>query len=165
MRSSFSIDTLLSLYHAFIHTHIKYCITTWGNTYYTHISRLVSIQKRALKIITFTPPRSSSKPLFLNLSVLPVVCTYKASLMILLHNVINRQVSVEAFPIYQFFNKNTTRFALSNNFLLPKVATNYGKQTACFSAISIWNTLNPDLKTLSLNRFRSSLKTYLLLLL
>lgn len=43
-------------------------------------------------------------------------------------------------------NPNLRRFALQHSFLLPKVRTNFGKQTVGFAAIKLWNDLPGNAK-------------------
>lgn len=43
---------LLSLYFAFIHSHLTFGIVAWGNTYNSHISYVQHIQNQAIRIIT-----------------------------------------------------------------------------------------------------------------
>lgn len=43
--------------------------------------------------------------------------------------------------------KSATRFSRNNNFLLPTVHTNYGKETTCFAAVTFWNNLPMAIKS------------------
>lgn len=47
-RPFFSRPVLLSLYFAFVHSHINYCITSWGDTYATDLKPLQIIQNQAI---------------------------------------------------------------------------------------------------------------------
>lgn len=161
-RPFFSLDTLLSIYYAFIHSHINYCITSWGSTYRIHLSILISMQKQALRIITFSSFTQPSAPLFHSLHVLPLEHLHKFQVLVFLFKVINKYICVNFVPENIITNNNVTRFALSNNLLLPKVRTNYGKQTTSFFTISTWNNLPPSLKTpMSLYKFKKMLKHHL----
>lgn len=68
-----------------------------------------------------------------------------------------------AFAPHHLTNTNITRFSEQHNLLLPKVNTNYGKHTALFSAIALWNSLPVSIKSLQSQRsFTRCLKSYLL---
>lgn len=54
VRPYFNERVLISLYYAFLHSHISYCISSWGNTYQTHLAPLQHTQNQALRIITYS---------------------------------------------------------------------------------------------------------------
>lgn len=71
-RPHFSTKTLLDLYYEFIHSHLNYCIISWGRSYKNHLSPLEKLQKQAMRIITFSPKMSPSLPIFTELNILPL---------------------------------------------------------------------------------------------
>lgn len=162
-RAYFPLHVLRSLYNSFVHSHITYCLGSWGGTYNVHLSPIVSLQNRAIRIITFAHPRDSAQHIYSNLKILPLISEYKIKMCILLlrarsndltHNWTNRSL---------LFNPNNTRFSDQNNLILPKIHTNYGKQTTLFSAISTWNELPTALKSSrSVHLLRNKLKCFLL---
>lgn len=162
-RPFFPIKALLSLYFAFIHSHINYGISAWGNTYHTHLSSIQHIQNQAIRIITSSPRHSSASPLLRENSVLSVTALFDYNLGIFFFKLLNNQLCFELLDAGTLVNHNTTRFALNNNLLLPKVNTNYGQQTFHFAAISLWNRLPLNIKSShSITTFKKSLKILLL---
>ena len=69
LRYFLSIKTLLSLYYALVEPFLNYCIIAWGNTYQTTLQPLFILQKRALRIISFSSYNEHSRPLFKDLNV------------------------------------------------------------------------------------------------
>ena len=59
-------------------------------------------------------------------------------------------------------HKYNTRSASKDNYLLPKVRTNYGKFSIRFSGPVIWNSIDNSGKSTSLKKFRRSIKIKLL---
>ena len=47
-------STLLKLYYSFIYPYLTYCIEVWGNTSLKHIDSIFKLQKRAIRLITFS---------------------------------------------------------------------------------------------------------------
>lgn len=157
-RDIFSQSTLLSLSHAFINSHINYCISSWGNTYSTHLDSLQTIQNHSIRILTRSPYRSD---VHAN-NTLSVENSFKYKLSILLYKQINNQLPVVIIPESSLTNTNFTRFARNHNFILPPVHTNYGKQTAFFTGIWLWNALPPEMKiSQSIGKLKKELKTFL----
>lgn len=161
-RPFFSRPVLLSLYFAFVHSHINYCITSWGNTYSTHLKPLQTIQNQAIRVITSNPHTANAKQLLQENNILDVAALVKFNLATFLFKLINDKITLSLFPMSSLTNTNPTRFALHNNFILPKVRTNYGKQTVHFAAISSWNTLPFVIKLQKAHRFCHELKNFLL---
>lgn len=157
-RPFFSRSILLSLYYAFIHSHINYCITTWGTTYNTHLAPLQTVQNKAIKIVTSSSHYTDSKQLFYSYNILTVRDMVKYNLVICLSKHINELFPISIIPSSSLLNTNNTRFAYHKNFILPKARTNYGKQTAHFSSLSIWNSLPSILKVMNPHSFVKELK-------
>ena len=57
--------TLLDLYYALVCPFLTYCIIAWGNTYQTSLQPLIVLQKKAIRIITFSSFFEHTSPLFL----------------------------------------------------------------------------------------------------
>lgn len=138
------------------------CITSWGNTYNTHLKPLQIIQNRAIRLITSSPPTYNAKQLLQENNILDVAALVKYNLATFLFKLINEEISLSLIPSSSLLNTNPTRFAQHNNFILPKVRTNYGKQTVHFAAISLWNTLPFLIKIQKTHKFRHELKKFLL---
>ena len=62
---------LLNLYYSFIYPYLTYCVEVWGNTPDTHIDPLIKLQKKVIRIITFSPYLTHIEPLFKELNILP----------------------------------------------------------------------------------------------
>ena len=62
-------ETLLSVYHSLFQSHLVYGLQTWFSDT-SHISRIVSLQKQSVRLLTFSDYRSHSKPLFRMLGIL-----------------------------------------------------------------------------------------------
>lgn len=157
-RRFFSWQTLLKLYYAFIHSHITYYITSWANTYPSHILPLQRLQNQAIRILTFSSPITCASPLFQQHSVLTVCNLFKYKLGILVFKCLNGTITANVLEKFQLLNYNPTRFASKHNFLLPHARTNYGKHTTIFAAIQFWNSIPLCTKQLSLPAFKKELK-------
>ena len=63
-------NVLLSLYHSLFHSHMSYGICIYGIAESQYISKIILIQKRAIRIISKAPFNAHTEPLFKNLGVL-----------------------------------------------------------------------------------------------
>lgn len=162
VRPFFRFEILLSLYYAFFHSNIIYCISSWGNTYATHLSAIQHLQNQALRIITFSGFMSNASSLLCSHGILSVQKLAKYFLGILIYKYVNGKLPIPLLHSSQFPQSSSTRFAKANNFLLPKPRTNYGKFTTKFSSISLWNSLPLEIKNRSLEMFKKGLRSHLL---
>ena len=82
-------NSLLTLYYALIYPYLTYCNLIWASTHVTNLQRIYLLQKRAVRAISKTDYKASSKPLFANLKILDVFSLYSfqvSSFMYLYHN-------------------------------------------------------------------------------
>lgn len=161
-RPYFSTEILLSLYYAFIHSHLSYCVWSWGNTYWSHVNRLERLQKQALRLITFKPFSSPSAPLFSNMKILPLHKLFSYKILIIMFRILNNELYISSFSGVTLVNTNNTRFSGNRNLVLPKVRINYGQMTARFSCITLWKMLPVDLKSCLMYSFSKRFKVLLL---
>lgn len=144
-RRYFGLPTLITLYTDFIHSHINYCITSWGNTYPSHLASLQHIQNQAARIITFSPRYTHVSPLLRSLNLLPISELVLYNLGITTYNLLSHSHLLYVIGRTSLTNNNNKRFAMRNNFLLSPVRTNYGKPSVEFN-IRLWNNLQVALK-------------------
>ncbi len=114
-----SEQILVNLYYALI----------WGNTYSSTPQHLYILQKKAIRIITFSKHNEHSSPLFkrLNIMKLPdLVSFHPVKFMYKFHNNL-LLVAFDQFyiPVHGAFNYST-RLAVKQSYYLPKTRTSYG---------------------------------------
>ena len=69
--------TLKTLYYSFFLPYINYCNLMWASTYASYLEPLYLLQKKAIRIITFSFPWTRSKPLLSKLSIFYLHSLYK----------------------------------------------------------------------------------------
>ena len=65
-----SHSLVIQIYYSIIYPFLIYGAIVWGNTYKSNVLPLTLLQKKAIRIITFSPPRTHSSPLFKELNLL-----------------------------------------------------------------------------------------------
>ena len=69
-------NILLQLYYSLIYPFFTYGLSIWGNTYSSTLRPLIILQKRAIRMITFSEPGEHSEPLFKELEILKLTVNY-----------------------------------------------------------------------------------------
>ena len=67
-----SPNILRTLYHALVYPYLHYGNIIWANTYPTRLDKIKKLQKKIIKIITFSNFTAVTAPLFSKLSVLTI---------------------------------------------------------------------------------------------
>ena len=62
--------TLRNLYFTFVYPYLIYCVEVWGNACDTHLDPIIKIQKKCVRVITFSHYLEPSESLFKNLKFL-----------------------------------------------------------------------------------------------
>ena len=65
-----TLQSLISLYYALIYPFLIYGIIAWENTYPTTLQPLYVLQKKVMRIITFSKFDEHSSPIFKSLNII-----------------------------------------------------------------------------------------------
>ena len=143
---------LHQLYYSIIYPFLTYALSIWGN---------ITLQKRAIRTITFSKPDEHSEPLFKELEIL------KLTDLVTLHNAFLMYHYYYNLPPSSFENffqsvasvhSNNTRLAFKSTFYINTIKTNYGKFNSRFAAVNVWNHLEESIKHLPLKTFKNKVK-------
>ena len=67
LRYYVNVDILIMLNYSLIYPFLTYGIQVWGLTYPTYLKPVTTLQKRVVRLMTFSDPRSHSEPLLKSL--------------------------------------------------------------------------------------------------
>jgi hypothetical protein len=164
-RKLLPFNCIRSLYYSFIYPYITYCIETWGAACTTHMSSLVKLQKKIIRIITSSPPRTHSADLFNKLNMLPIHKIYQNQVATFMFKVVNETVP----PLLQAmftFNMNIHRYDTrqANKLHVPLSKTSIFKKSMRFKGVTVWNRVSEAINSnSSLTTFKCHLKRFLCL--
>ena len=115
-RRVFDKRTLLSLYYSLMYPSLTYSIQVWGSTYQSHLSKLVILQKKIVRIIHGVPSRTHTEPLFSELNILKVSNLYIYNIALFMYN-LNYSKLPDIFPMFvhnlKFINMNYNNWNIS----------------------------------------------------
>ena len=80
-KKHFSLSTLIILYFSFIYPYYTYCVEVWGNACQTHLLSLIKLQKRIVRIISYSSYKAHTDPIFTKLHILKFHQIYKYSII------------------------------------------------------------------------------------
>ena len=103
--------------------YLSYGICVWGRAPKSYISKLLVLQKRALRLIYFAPRDTHTFPLFIKSKILPVNMIYFDTVANLMHDIWR---GLAPSPIRALFTKSNeihgynTRHAAKGNYIRKK---------------------------------------------
>ena len=98
----FHKKTLIGIYHALFNSHLQYGCQLWGLCENTISNPVLILQKRAVRLITFSDFRSHSSPLFFNLKILKVYDQVKVLNILFVHKFLNAKLLSDLLNYFNF---------------------------------------------------------------
>ena len=85
-------NTLLRIYQSLILPYISYGLTAWGLASKSYLTKILVLQKRALRFIFCVERCKHAVPLFIHADIFPLDFLYFKSVCCLMHDIRNRKV-------------------------------------------------------------------------
>ena len=163
LRNVASTKTLRTVYFGLVHSKLQYCISCWGSSPPSKLVKIMSLQKRALRVICKAPYLAHSEPLFKRQNILKLDDLYVLQVAVIVSKSIHGtwQGSFRPKPV-TLVHQHETRYAKSGHFCIPKAYKEVFKRSIGFRGPSIWSKVPAGLKHLDTNAFKSKYKKALL---
>ena len=97
LRHAYPIHILRLLYMSLIFSYLNYCNVVWGSAYECHLRPVLTLQKKAVRIITKSAYDERSAPIFNSLKILQVPKIHKLNCFIFMFKCLN----CNNFPIFR----------------------------------------------------------------
>ena len=161
--------TLVTLYYSLIYPYVTYCHLVWGKASLTNLNKLVLLQKKMVRIISFADFREHTLPLFRNLQILPIEDLYVFFVSVFIYKIIKNIFPSDYLEIFNPFTDrvvSTTRRAETILYKIPYSRTKLRQDFVFNQAILIYNNfltpLNIITKSNSVHHFRKAVKLILI---
>ena len=131
---------LFKLYYTLVHSHLLNGLIAWGNTYPTYLSKLNTLQNKALRIVTKSGWYQNVLPLYQKFNLLNLQNLLKFETAKFIHNQINQRLSPNFnnyFTLAKFSHSRQTRTTVSLNLIIPLYKTKRTQQSMKYSVAKI----------------------------
>ena len=181
IRPYVNIKIIKTLYYSLIYPHLLYAIEVWGSADATCINKLNVLQKRVVRLITYSDIRRSdfsfppSDPLFYRENLLKVPDIFRMRMAKFIYNCLNKTNPSNFhswFTLSSNVHSHRTRSQYidiensitSNNLFIPLARTShYGLKLTKVYGPKLWNKLPPLLRTSNSSEiFINKLKKYMI---
>lgn len=155
-----------TLYFSMIYPYLYYGIPLWGSTYNTHKKKLITAQKRIIRIISGAKYNDHTNPLFQEGNILKLDDIYKVEVCKVAYKF---KQNLLPLPLKHLFTLNSDIYVResrqSNDFHVKKCRTTLASQHISCKGPQLWNALPSELKCStngSLKRFVSALSKHII---
>ena len=136
------------------------------NTRPTHLSKLMILNNKILRILQNKPYRSPVKDLYTAYNTLPIPQLHIQQLLLLVHKCIYHKYMVPQIYL-DYFHDNYIIYShdtrQKTNLHMFSVNSTFGQRSFKFQGASLWNDLPKSIKDIkSLRKFKEALKLHLL---
>ena len=152
------INAKLDFYFKVVLPSITYGILIWGSCGKTLFDELERIHVRSAKVIFGLDWYTSGKDVLAKVKWFTLNSMFKQQLLYLAYK---NYYNLIPATLQSLFIKTGHRYELRNKmtYVLPKPNTDYLKKSISYQAVTLWNSLDKELKsTESLAKFKKSVK-------
>ena len=181
IRHFVNIKLMKTLYYSLVYPHLLYAIEVWGSADDIHLNKLLILQKKIVRLMTFSDNRQidfsfiPSDPLFLKMEIIKIHDVFKLMISKFIFKCLNKTTPVNFHNWYfltaQLHRHNTRSkfFDIVNcvptrTLFIPLARTSHcGLKLIKVQGSKIWNVLPPLIRNNdSLNSFMKELKKLLI---
>ena len=166
IRTKLNPEILRLLYFAFVFPHLLYGIEIYGNTFHSHLNKLIKLNNKLLRILQNKPRNTHNTELYKQYNTLPLPSLHNYQLLLLVHKCIHHLDKIPAvFKSYFTHNSSVHQYdtRTKSNLFISSIHTTFGKRALMHKCSVLWNQLPEKLKiTQSTSVFKSQIKYYLI---
>ena len=155
-----SSSNLKMLYYSLIHPYLTYGILLWGSAYKSHLQKLVTMQKKAIRCITKSRYNDHTPSLFRYLMIPNLQDLYKIELAKFVYSVVHKNLP---FPLIDMYTQNNDVHSYNtrnlNNLHIKPFKVDIVFRSFVHQGPSMWYSLSETIKqSKSIGHFGSQLK-------
>ena len=134
-------EICLQVYYAIFYSHLTYGCNIWGLTSVQNLHKIEVLQKKCMRIITFSDFQCHAHPFFLNLKVLKVREIIQMQQMLLMYGFLQNSLPADLKKLFRL-NDNVHSHVTRQTFHVPSIRTSsYGKNSIRFRGPELWNSM------------------------
>ena len=164
IRRFVKLPILKLLYFTLVYPFLLYCITSWGTAAKTYFNKIFIIQKKIVRIMTFSSYTSHTNIIFKNLKLLKLADIFKLKTALYTYRSLNKN-SLNLTNTYTLGPNYThnTRAKNSGNLFVPQVNSTLGQRSCEYQQAITWNKVPPCIRKAGFARmFRNRYTKHLL---
>ena len=129
-----------------------------------HRTKLLTLQKRALRLVNFPDYKSHAIPFFISSRLLPLDMLYFKSVAMMMHDVSKNLTPPNIFNLFTHqadIHPYETRSSQRGDYFLKRSRRDIQKRSLSRIGIKIWNSLSCEVRQMSKSNFKSTVNDIL----
>ena len=102
-------NTLRNMYFTFVYPYLIYFIEVWGNTFDSHMTPLINIQKKTIRHTSFSHYLDHTTPIFKQLNILNLKKLVSQRISLLMFK---QYLNILPSPMHELFTINSIRYKI-----------------------------------------------------
>ena len=164
-----SKKTLISIYYSLFHSNIVYGSPVWSFTSQKNMKKIFVLQKKCMRLLTFSDCREHTSPIFKSLKVLKLQHIIKFSILKLIYFYFNDQLLLQVKNIF-IKNESVNHYKTRGSKLLfiPHInKTHFGTKSLRYNGPLTWDNFSQSMSNntfvnLDISKFKKFLKDLIL---
>ena len=135
----------LDVYYALFYSHLTYGCNLWGTSTEENLDKIIKLQKKCVRIMTFSDFDSHANPLFIDLKILKVQDVIKLQQLKLAYEYCNNLIPHDLRNLLNCSSEihttnRTSRSVQKNCLIIPVIKTVHsGEKSLKFQCVRLWN--------------------------
>ena len=138
-------STLISIYYSLFYSHLTYGCSVWSLTSQKNSDILNILQKKCIRIITFSNYDCHTNALFIDNNLLKLNDVIESSYIKLMFNFTTNKLPAELCDMFQYSDSkhsHNTRTSFNQGFFIPSInTTSFGNKSLRYKTPLVWNNL------------------------
>ena len=135
---------LSTVYYSMVYPYLIYGITLWGNAPKIHLTKLITIQKKIIKMVSAAKYSAHTEPLFKTLKILKLEDVYHHQILNYVYKYVRGHLSPslsQLFTLAQDYHERDTRQSTTYKLLSYKPRTTVACQSIAYMGPKLWNKI------------------------
>ena len=134
----------IMLYRALIESRILYCLSIYGGASQSYLGKIITLQKKAVRVVLGAPYNSHALPLFGKIKALQFADLYKYNLLKIGNRFVYpfKDTPKGFLECFQVQPKTCTRAGQKTNLLIPPCKNKTMEKLCTYQVPYIYNSLN-----------------------
>ena len=144
--------------------YLTFGLSAWGQAAQLHLNKLLLLQKRAIRFMNFSKPRTHVVPLFISSKILPINMLYFETMSTLMYDISSNSAPQHISRLFRKSNlihPYKTRSSSSGNFYIQYSRLNQQHNSTTRFGARVWNCLPPQVRQLSKKQFKKNVREIL----
>jgi hypothetical protein len=152
-------EICLSVYYSLFFSHLSYGCLSWLFTSNCLINKLSVLQRRAVRIMSFSEFTDSTSPFFYRFNILKVTDVFESRLLLFFHSYSVNDLPISLFEFFNYFDAIIYSCLNPKRFQIPIWKTSkFGKRSIRVAGVQVWNKFNESISDKSTINTKLKLK-------